>query len=291
MPGSRRSSSGWSCSNWIRTGMRCTTLVKLPVALSGGSSANCDPLAGAIRSTRPCSFSPRETVDRDVDWLARLDPRQLRFLVIGDHIDVRQRHDVDEVGADIDVVAGLHLPLADDAVERRDDPGVAELEFCGGERRLGGLEIGGTLLLGPAALRADGAARRSRRGSRARRPAPWHRPRSPARASAVCRLRSATTTAGAPAPGAPRLPAPRRRPARLGLRDGRVLQLDLVVQIVERGLRGGDAGLGLRDLGLIIGRIDLHQQIAGLDALKIGDGDRQHFARDPAAHRVSSART
>ena len=145
MPGSRRS-SGWSGSNWIRTGTRCTTLVKLPVALSGGNSANCEPLAGAIRSTRPRHFSLGKL---STVRLARLDPRQLRFLVIGDHIDLRQRHHVDEVGADIDVVAGLHLPLAGDAIERRHDPGVAELEFCGSERRLGALEIGGTLLLGP----------------------------------------------------------------------------------------------------------------------------------------------
>ena len=38
-------------------GVRCTTLVKLPVALSGGNNANCEPVAGAIRSTRPRSFS------------------------------------------------------------------------------------------------------------------------------------------------------------------------------------------------------------------------------------------
>ena len=70
---------------------------------------------------------------------------------------------------------------------------------------------------------------------------------------------------------------------RLALRDGRVLQLDLVGEIVEGCLRGGDAGLGLRDLCLVIGGIDLHQQIAGLDALKIGHGDLENFARDPAA--------
>jgi hypothetical protein len=35
------------------------------------------------------------------------------------------------------------------------------------------------------------------------------------------------------------------------------LQLDLIVQIVERGLRRGYAGFGLRDLHLIIGGIDL----------------------------------
>ena len=32
----------------ILTATLCTTFVKLPVALSGGNSANCDPDAGAI---------------------------------------------------------------------------------------------------------------------------------------------------------------------------------------------------------------------------------------------------
>src|SRR5262249_62263693 len=48
-------------SSAILIGTRCTTLVKLPVALSGGKSANCDPLAGAISTTRPCSTSPGYT--------------------------------------------------------------------------------------------------------------------------------------------------------------------------------------------------------------------------------------
>jgi hypothetical protein len=51
------------------------------------------------------------------------------------------------------------------------------------------------------------------------------------------------------------------------------LQFDLVGEIVERGLRTDDAGLGLGDLGLVIGGIDLNQEIAGLDALEIIDGD------------------
>jgi NAD(P)-dependent dehydrogenase (short-subunit alcohol dehydrogenase family) len=37
----------------IFTGTLCTTFVKFPVALSGGRSANCDPLAGAICRTLP----------------------------------------------------------------------------------------------------------------------------------------------------------------------------------------------------------------------------------------------
>ena len=38
----------------MRTGMRWTTLVKFPVALSGGSRAKVAPLAGERRATRPC---------------------------------------------------------------------------------------------------------------------------------------------------------------------------------------------------------------------------------------------
>jgi hypothetical protein len=68
-----------------------------------------------------------------------------------------------------------------------------------------------------------------------------------------------------------------------GLCDRRVLQLDLIAQIVEGCLRGGDAGLGLRDLSRVVGGIDLHQQIARLDALEILHGDRNHLAGDPAA--------
>ena len=75
----------------------------------------------------------------------------------------------------------------------------------------------------------------------------------------------------------------RRYLLRLGLCDGGVLQFDLIVQIVEGGLRSGNVCLGLCDLGLIVGRIDLYQQIAGLDALKVIDGNNENFTRNPAA--------
>src|ERR1700694_225858 len=100
-----------------------------------------DPLDAAVE------FFVRETVDGDVDRLARLHPRELRFLVIANHIDVRQRHNIDQVAADIDVVARLHLPLAGNTIKRRHDLGVAEPELGCGQRRLGALEIGGALLL------------------------------------------------------------------------------------------------------------------------------------------------
>ena len=70
---------------------------------------------------------------------------------------------------------------------------------------------------------------------------------------------------------------------RLALRNGGVLQLHLIGEIVERSLCAGDAGLGLSDLGLIVGGIDLNQEIAGLDALEIVDGDGKNFTGDSAA--------
>ncbi len=47
-----------SASKPMRTVTRCTILVKLPVALSGGSSENCAPEAGAIERTVPSSALP-----------------------------------------------------------------------------------------------------------------------------------------------------------------------------------------------------------------------------------------
>jgi hypothetical protein len=44
--------------------MRCTTLVKLPVALSGGSRLNCDPLAGAMASTMAPITTPGKVSTR-----------------------------------------------------------------------------------------------------------------------------------------------------------------------------------------------------------------------------------
>ncbi len=51
MPGRRFSIPFWSGSIEIRTAIRCTTLVKLPVALSGFNTLNSEPEAGEICST------------------------------------------------------------------------------------------------------------------------------------------------------------------------------------------------------------------------------------------------
>src|ERR1700722_5416624 len=58
IPGRTSVPSAGCGSSTIFTGMRCTTLVKLPVALSGGSSANVLPVPGDQLSTCPVSTSP-----------------------------------------------------------------------------------------------------------------------------------------------------------------------------------------------------------------------------------------
>src|SRR6266850_1843867 len=173
-----------------------------------------DPLDAAVQ------FFVRETVDGDIDRLARLYPRELRFLVIGHHIDVRQRHDIDQVAADIDVVARLHLPLAGNTIKRRHDLGVAEPELGCGQRRLSALEIGGALLLSSRqhfelmALRGDDGA---------------------AGAHVGLRLARLDLLSG------------RGYKLGFGLRNRRVLQFDLAAQRADAGLRARPAGLGLGD--------------------------------------------
>src|SRR5262249_9622242 len=58
MPGRNNVANSGSGSRTIFTGMRWTTFVKLPVALSGGNSENCAPEAGDQLSTWPCRTLP-----------------------------------------------------------------------------------------------------------------------------------------------------------------------------------------------------------------------------------------
>ena len=57
----------------MRTGTRCTILVKLPVAFSGGSNENCEPDAGATLSTVPFSTAPSSASTRNVGGFAGND--------------------------------------------------------------------------------------------------------------------------------------------------------------------------------------------------------------------------
>src|ERR1700682_6258596 len=103
----------------------------------------------------------REGVDCDVDGLTWLNSRELRLLVVGVHVHTWQRHDIDEIASDVDVVTRLNLPFANDAIERCEELGVTKPEPGRGQRGLGALQVRRTLLLGPGqhlelvALRRD----------------------------------------------------------------------------------------------------------------------------------------
>ncbi len=59
----------------MRTGTRCTTLVKLPVAFSGGSRANCAPVPGEKLSIRPPnSCSPSASTVKVTGWPSIMRP-------------------------------------------------------------------------------------------------------------------------------------------------------------------------------------------------------------------------
>ena len=97
----------------MRTGTRCTILVKLPVALSGGSSENTEPEAGATLSTVPSMSRPGSASTAIVDRLAGPQPRELRLLEVGVDVDRVERHQAREPLAGLHVVADLHRAVAD----------------------------------------------------------------------------------------------------------------------------------------------------------------------------------
>ena len=94
----------------MRTATRWTTLVKLPVALSGGSSENCDP-----RRERPKSRRLRSRGRRANRWRRRLSGRggssELGLLKIGVDIGAGQRNQRQQTRARLDILAKLRRPL------------------------------------------------------------------------------------------------------------------------------------------------------------------------------------
>ena len=74
-PGSSRSFTAAGGRSRKRTGTRWTILVKLPVAFSGGSRANCAPVPGAKLSTTASIRSPPSASTFTVAaWPTRMRP-------------------------------------------------------------------------------------------------------------------------------------------------------------------------------------------------------------------------
>ncbi len=206
-------------------------LVKLPVALSGGSSVNTEP--GSRREARhDCRriVSPGKRVDRDRHRLSGLQAGELGLLEVRVDEDVGQRHQRGDALPGLHEVADLGRTVADDAVERRADLGERQIALGLGER---GLELfegaHGFLLSAPEARRHWQRRCRARPARSARRHWPgrgwrwiarasawWRTPCRPAPAGARVRdciraLRRIAPTPTGPAPARPRRAA--RRPA------------------------------------------------------------------------------
>ena len=135
MPGRSRPISGSFGSMVILTGTRCTILVKLPVALSGGSSANSWPLAGAMLFTTPCTMVPGKVSTSSVTGWPAMHVGELRLLVVGADIDCPQRHHRHQLRAGLHVLPDPQAAGADSAIGRRRDRGIAHVQFSLVQRR------------------------------------------------------------------------------------------------------------------------------------------------------------
>ncbi|MCX5753068.1 MAG: hypothetical protein NTW97_05410 [Candidatus Krumholzibacteria bacterium] len=146
MPGRRLkgspAESGRGASIEILTGILWVTLVKLPEALFGGISENCDAAAEAMSATAPLNSRP-----------ARVNRAELRFL------EIRRDPDVPEIVEREDRLAGLDdIPRHDpfpghDAGDGRLDLRISQLGRDDGELRLRGLYLAERdLVLGPRHL-------------------------------------------------------------------------------------------------------------------------------------------
>ena len=82
-PGAQQPQVPSPSSTAMRTGTRCTILVKLPVAFCGGMTLNIAPVAGARLSTRPVNLRPGSTSATTLAGSPGTHPRQLVFLEIG----------------------------------------------------------------------------------------------------------------------------------------------------------------------------------------------------------------
>ena len=110
MPDRNRSATEGSGSNTIFTGMRCTTLVKLPVALSGGQQRKL--CAGSRRpAINPATqHYAWEGIHRRARGLTNADPGHLCLLEVGDDPNIGQGHQGDHLGPSADVLASATWP-------------------------------------------------------------------------------------------------------------------------------------------------------------------------------------
>ena len=222
-----------------------------------------------------------EGVDGEGHRLALGHPADLRLLEIGEEIDVAaHRDDGQKVDAGLNELADADRAVADDAVDRRPDRGVAQVELrlvelglCAGDGRDGALRqrlVGHHLLfrgneggaaLGERALALQqvGAGLLGALG------------RTGAAVEQVLRTRGFLLGEGEGGFGIHDVGA-RSLDLRLLLHDGGLVALELGHRLVE-------IGLGFGDRDLVVGIVDGRDHVARLDRLVVGDEHRRDEPR------------
>ena len=117
-------------------------MTKLPVAFSGGSNARVDPVPSVKPEIRPLKTCvPPYMSTSQIDGLPDAQVAQLRFLEVGVDPDFVERANRHQVLADLNIVARIDVAPRDDAVDLRDDVGVAKIQFGLREIAPGGFEF------------------------------------------------------------------------------------------------------------------------------------------------------
>ena len=298
MPGLTSAPSEGLLSSTIFTGTRWTTLVKFPVALSGGSSAKVLPVPGDQTVHVAGELEVGKGVDSHAGRLADADVGHLRFLEVRKRPDVRQRKDGDHLRADIDELAEAHLPLAHEAIGGRQNSRIAQIVRGERDLRLRCVDLGAKLLL----LNVDRRQRRLLLVELRFVQAPLRDRFRRVGVGLFDQLLRAGDSGLVQVALALILELIAqhvglgRVDRRLGLPDERLLDGALVLEIGERGLSRGEIGLSQVKLGLVVGRIDDRDQIALADGLEVVDrhfrdvsgharGERRHVARDEGVVR------
>ena len=264
MPGRSSPRSGSFGSIAIFTGMRCTILVKFPVALIGRQQRKF--LAAGRRDAVDVAFDgrPRIGVDHDADRRALADAGKLRFLEIRDHIHRSERHHGHELGAGLHVLTDAQATVTDDAVDRRSDIGIAEVQL----RLLlhGLIMLQGRFVLGELRLQHDDLVIGSRDRSRIARQ------RGLRGVALRCRLlrqfHAGAADFGEAAETCVLLLRIRQiglvdRNGGPGLRDDGLLLREFGRDVFNIGLRGRHVGLGLVEGRDIVPSLDFGERLVG----------------------------
>lgn len=111
----------------MRTGTRCTALVKFAGAFSGGSIENTAPEAGASDGTDPSKPWPPISSTAMWTFWPGSSAASCGFLEIGGDMQAVHRHDHGKLLAGTDEVALLHRTVASHAVIGRAHYGDAEV--------------------------------------------------------------------------------------------------------------------------------------------------------------------